>query len=83
MRSTERRYKCQGQIIVTGESKAVIFFVLGLLEECRGGGGFKVVGFWCLSHVPIMFCKFPKLFPNLFPIASQFYTITFAKNPRN
>jgi len=50
----------------------------------RGRGGvLKFLGFLCLFHVPIMFCNFPKLFPNVFPIALHFYTITFAKNPRN
>jgi hypothetical protein len=50
----------------------------------RGGGGgcFKFLGFLYFFHVPIMFCKFPKAWPNLFPIAPHFYTIPFAKNSR-
>jgi hypothetical protein len=47
--------------------KSSHFFCTWPFGAVWGGGSFKFLGFWCLFHVPIMFCKFPKTIPQRVP----------------
>jgi hypothetical protein len=77
------RVECIGYNVNWTIQSSHFCFILGLLEGFGARVASNFLGFLCLFYAPIMFYKFPKLFPNLFPIDPHFYTITFAKNPRN
>jgi len=45
----------------------------GVWSGGEGAGGFKFLGFLCLFHVPIMFCKVPKVIPQPVPDSTTLF----------
>ncbi len=71
------RVECIGYNVDWPVKSSHFFFVLLLLEGCgaagRGRRGFKFLGFWCLFHVPIMFCKVTKVITQPVPDSTTLF----------